>query len=94
MIDTQMVAESLRLMLIGMSIVFGFLMLLVVLLRGMSWFAARVAPADFHELAAGAASMSRGTGAAGNPMADPAADSELIAVMAAAVARYRARQGG
>ncbi|EIC19985.1 OadG family protein [Thiorhodovibrio frisius] len=86
-IDTQMMGEGLRLMLIGMSIVFGFLMLLVVLLRGMSWLATRLAPADLHDGAAGSVAVAAGTG-----VGAPAAETELIAVLAAAVARYRARQ--
>lgn len=83
--ETGMIGESLRLMLIGMTIVFGFLMLLVVLLRGMSWLAARIAPAELQEAAAGA-----GSSAAGGRLDE----TDLVAVIAAAVARYRARHPG
>lgn len=85
-LGADMIGEGLRLMLIGMSIVFGFLMLLVVFLRGMSWLAARVAPAEPHDGAAAPIPAAVGGAAA--------ADTELVAVMAAALARYRARQGG
>ncbi len=90
MIDAEMIEESLRLMLIGMSIVFVFLMLLVVCLRAMSWFAAKLAPADWHEAASGLAQA----GLSGRHEAALVADNELVAVMAAAVARYRTRGCG
>jgi oxaloacetate decarboxylase gamma subunit len=77
--ETGLIGESLRLMLIGMGIVFAFLMLLVVCLRTMSWLAARLAPADLVETAPA------GVAVAGEPQDD------LIAVIAAAVARYRRR---
>lgn len=80
--DSGLIGESLRLMVIGMTIVFFFLMLLVVCLRGMSWFAARVAPAEGPEtLSAGP--IRSDAGAPG--------DGDLVAVISAAIARYRAR---
>ncbi|WP_242469534.1 OadG family protein [Rhabdochromatium marinum] len=75
-----MIGESLWLMLIGMSIVFAFLMLLVVLLRGMSWFAARVAPVERLD-----------SSAAALPSGGAVAQTDVIAVITAAVAHYRAR---
>ncbi|MBK5969558.1 MULTISPECIES: OadG family protein [Thiorhodovibrio] len=83
--EAGMIGESLRLMLIGMSIVFAFLMLLVVCLRGMSWLAARIAPAELQDAPVGA--MAGGAGAAPD-------DADVVAVIAAAVARYRARHPG
>lgn len=80
-----MIEESLILMLIGMGIVFGFLVLLVVLLRLMSAFASWVAPADWHDAPASAALVGE--------RAVPT-DTELIAVLSAAVARYRSRSPG
>lgn len=75
--ETALLFESLRLMLIGMGIVFSFLLLLVGILRVMSWAAARLAPLPQTEPAV--------------PVAGVGAETETpIAVIAAAVARYRA----
>ncbi|MGD8207350.1 MAG: OadG family protein [Thiohalocapsa sp.] len=77
-----MLTESLRLMGIGMGIVFTFLLLLVGILRAMSWLALRIAPAEPQVPAATTAQ---------EPLpVTPEAD-DLIAVIAAAIARYRAR---
>lgn len=67
-------------MLLGMGIVFGFLILLVFVLRLMSWLAGRLAPAE--QVAAGSPSHA----------APGVTDSTLIAVLGAAVTRYRARR--
>jgi len=78
--DTELIGESLRLMGIGMGIVFTFLLLLVALLRAMSWIALRLAPPE-PELAAPP------------PATVPVSgfDDDVIAVISAAVARWRAR---
>jgi oxaloacetate decarboxylase gamma subunit len=80
MSNADLVVESLRLMGIGMGIVFCFLLLLVAILRLMSWAAGRISPAlPEPELI-----LPPDTGS-GPP----------IAVITAAIARYRAaRHGG
>ncbi|EXJ16708.1 hypothetical protein D779_3385 [Imhoffiella purpurea] len=71
--------ESLRLMMIGMGIVFGFLLLLVGILKLVSSVAQRIVPAEAHPVPSP------------SPLPHPpASDSDdLIAVIGAAVARYR-----
>jgi oxaloacetate decarboxylase gamma subunit len=81
--ETDLINESLRLMAIGMGIVFSFLLLLVLLLRVMSWLAAKLAPDTAAE--SGASATMPAFAATG------ASESELIAVISAAVGRYRAR---
>jgi oxaloacetate decarboxylase gamma subunit len=44
--NATLLFESLRLMAIGMTIVFSFLMLLVVILRAMSWVTTRFSPLE------------------------------------------------
>ncbi len=74
----ELMAEGLRLLLIGMGIVFSFLIVLVFAMKGMSWLAFRLGghPEDIVL-----------------PAASPAvADTDktaLVAVISAAVARYR-----
>ncbi|MCG6943230.1 MAG: OadG family protein [Thiohalocapsa sp.] len=77
MSETALLLESLRLLMIGMGIVFSFLLLLVGMLRLMSWAALRLAPVS----------------AAPAPQTSAAADDRVVAVIAAAVARYRAGRG-
>lgn len=79
-----MLVEGLRLMLIGMGIVFSFLLLLVGLLRLMSSLAQRLAPAEVAPQAA-AAAVPR--------PAEFGDQGELVAVISAAVARWRSRHG-
>ena len=75
----DLLMDGLRLMAIGMGIVFAFLLLLVGVMRAMSAVAMRVAPEP------GLAVGDR------VPAAAEQADSELVAVITAAVARYRRR---
>jgi oxaloacetate decarboxylase gamma subunit len=75
----DLLMEGLRLMAIGMGIVFAFLLLLVGVMRAMSALAMRLAPDP------GLAVGGRMSGAAEQ------GDAELIAVITAAVARYRRR---
>jgi oxaloacetate decarboxylase (Na+ extruding) subunit gamma len=76
--QTDLLLESLRLMGIGMGIVFCFLMLLVALLKGMSRVASRLGPPEPLPTA-------------GKPPS-AVADDELVAVIGAAIAQYRARR--
>jgi len=80
-----LVIESLRLMSIGMGIVFGFLLLLVGVLRIMSWFALRILPVEPPSLALPGSRPTPAT-----PASQDADD--LIAVISAAIARYRSRR--
>jgi oxaloacetate decarboxylase gamma subunit len=80
MSESGLMIESLRLMGIGMGIVFCFLLLLVGILRGMSWTAQRLAPPEQTPASAAAAAIA-GQGDQSN---------DLIAVISAAIARYRA----
>ncbi len=79
--ETDLVMESLRLMGIGMGIVFSFLLMLVGVLRVMSWAALKLAPPEPHPLA------TPSSGLAATQDAD-----DLIAVISAAIARYRSRR--
>lgn len=72
-----------ELMLLGMGIVFGFLILLVFAMRGMSALAGLLDRGEIEPVA----TMPR-------PAAAPAiGQDQLIAVIAAAVSRYRAARG-
>lgn len=79
--DTELLLQGAELMLLGMGIVFAFLTILVFTLRGMSKLA------DWLD-----------DGAAAEPAApapiDVADNRQLVAVIAAAVARYRASNAG
>jgi len=77
-VDTNLVLQGVELMLLGMGIVFGFLTLLVFTLRGMSLLADRL---DSSEIA------SQPVGTAPLEISD---NRQLMAVIAAAVSRYRA----
>ena len=77
--DTNLVLQGVELMLLGMGIVFGFLTLLVFTLRGMSLLADRLDVSDVAQ-----------PGAAAATPADLSDDRQLMAVISAAVARYRA----
>ncbi|MCB1753204.1 MAG: OadG family protein [Gammaproteobacteria bacterium] len=76
---TDLLMEGVELMLLGMGSVFVFLAILVLLLKGMSRLALTLAP---EEVAIGVASPV-GT--------KPDADDELLAVISAAINRYRSR---
>ena len=75
--DTNLMLQGVELMLLGMGIVFGFLSILVFTLRGMSLLAGRLGGTELVEPAAPA------------PI-DVSDNRQLVAVIAAAVARYRA----
>lgn len=73
---TELLIEGVELMLLGMGSVFIFLAVLVFVLKGMSRLAQALAP---EELTAGVASS----------VVDE--DDELLAVISAAIARYRSQ---
>lgn len=74
-----MLVEGLMLMVVGMTIVFSFLLLLVGMLFGMSWLTARLAP----EPVAAAADVAVGAPGEG--------DARLAAAVSAAIHLYRLR---
>lgn len=74
--DSNLMIQGIELMLLGMGIVFGFLTVLVFTLRAMSAFAGRFGEEE------GVAEMTQ-------PI-DVADNRPLVAVVSAAVARYRA----
>ncbi len=76
---TNLLSEGLTLMLLGMGIVFTFLAMLVLAMYGMSWLAQKLAPAGVDRPAA---LLPR--------VANSDAD-ELVAVVSAAIHRYRNR---
>jgi len=78
MSDMALLIESLRLLVIGMGIVFAFLVLLVGVVRLMSWSVTRLEPAQPQPIAASPPST---------PTDQP---DDLIAVISAAITRYRA----
>ncbi|MEA1049753.1 OadG family protein [Lamprobacter modestohalophilus] len=80
--ETTLIADSLSLMAIGMGTVFSFLLLLVLLLKGMSWLAEKLAPGGVEPLLTPAQVSRNGQ----------IADAELVAVISAAVARYRSHR--
>lgn len=80
---SELMATGLQLMLLGMGIVFGFLVLLVVMLKLMSRLAARFPDAPAPTPAPVSAAPEPG-----------ATDATLIAVVSAAVTRYRVGRGG
>jgi oxaloacetate decarboxylase gamma subunit len=81
--ETSLINASLNLMAIGMGTVFSFLLLLVAMLRAMSWLAQRLSgePAELP-MAAGTA-----------PSATVEAEQQrLIAAISAAITYYRSRR--
>jgi oxaloacetate decarboxylase (Na+ extruding) subunit gamma len=83
MSPTPMLIESLVIMLIGMTIVYGFLLLLVGILRVMSWAALRISPIAIEPEPMRSSALAAG-----------GADAPPLAVIVAAVARYRADHAG
>lgn len=78
---SDLMMTGFELMLLGMGMVFGFLILLVFALKAMSWATGRFDSGESP------------VAVAGNAPAQPAAgDNTLIAVISAAVARYRAER--
>ncbi|MBK1722465.1 OadG family protein [Thiocystis violacea] len=83
MSETDLLLESLRLLVVGMGIVFGFLLMLVGILRGMSAIVLKFPHLEAQPTGAGSA----GTGPAQATGSE--SSEELLAVITAAVARYR-----
>ena len=79
--DTSLLVQGVELMLLGMGIVFGFLTILVFTLRGMSLLADRLD--DTPEIPV----------AAPEPI-NVSDNRQLVAVISAAVSRYRASRVG
>ncbi|MCG6966934.1 MAG: OadG family protein [Chromatiaceae bacterium] len=79
---TNLLVQGVELMLLGMGIVFSFLAILVFTLRGMSWLADRLDTAPVSQPSTATAPI------------DVSDSRELVAVIAAAVARYRASRSG
>jgi len=81
---SELLIDALVLMAVGMTIVYGFLLLLVAMLFGMSRLAHWIAP---HELAAGPTGTLRVTDLDGP-------EGRRVAAIGAAVAQYRRRHPG
>jgi oxaloacetate decarboxylase gamma subunit len=79
MLLTDMLMSGLELMVLGMGIVFVFLTMLVVVMQGMSWVAARLQPEAPGERQPAPVHVTAGH----------AADPRLIAAISVAVSRYR-----
>ncbi len=78
--DNDLVIQGLELMLLGMGIVFAFLTILVFTMRGMSLLAARLDNAPEPEVA--------------QLPIDVSDNRQLVAVISAAIAQYRASRAG
>jgi oxaloacetate decarboxylase gamma subunit len=78
--NANLLLQGVELMLLGMGIVFGFLTILVFTLRGMSLFADRLSGNEAVEVAPEPIEVSD--------------QRRLVAVMTAAVARYRSSRTG
>ena len=76
---SDLLMQGVNLMLLGMGIVFIFLMILVLAMNGMSRLAAILSGPDTHETQP----ETSGTGTE---------DEELIAVISAAISRFRAKK--
>jgi len=83
--ETSLIMPSLNLMAIGMGTVFSFLLLLVLMLRAMSWLSQRLS-GDPPELL-----MPVGNATAAGSEAD---QQQLIAAISAAISCYRSRRRG
>lgn len=77
---TNLVLQGVELMLLGMGIVFGFLTLLVFTLRGMSMLAGRLDSGEVAQPSTAPAPV------------DVSDNRQLVAVITAAIARYRANR--
>ena len=80
-VDTNLLMQGVELMLLGMGIVFGFLSILVFTLRGLSRLAGMLADETAAEVAP-------------TVPVNVADNTQLVAVVTAAIARYRASRAG
>ena len=76
----DLLMQGVKLMALGMGIVFCFLVLLVFMMQGMSWLAHRIGGAEHYHAEP-----------APSPAPARAFEADLIAVIGAAVYRYRAQ---
>lgn len=76
---SDLVLQGVNLMLLGMGIVFSFLAILVVALNGMSKLASALYQPEILE-------------STSTPSSTEVGDSELIAVISAAISRFRSRK--
>ena len=76
----DLLVQGIELMVLGMGIVFSFLVLLVFTMQGMSWLAHRIGGEELYHAEPGPSAA---------PV--PAAEADVIAAIGAAVYRYRAR---
>ena len=79
-----------KLMLLGMGIVFSFLIVLVFAVKGMSRLANWLAP----ESAAEASALLAGAGSTTQAVVGQSQDEEVVAVISAAIARFRSHHSG
>lgn len=82
----DLLIDALKLMVIGMTVVYGFLLLLVGILLGMSRWATRLAAGGAGQDEAAQVAAHSGTPGPGDP--------RLVAAITIAVERYRRRQRG
>mgnify|MGYP001820952660 FL=1 len=75
----ELMMEGFQLLGFGMGIVFGFLIILVFAMKAMSWLA----------LALGGQPQALPAATPDTPMSSADTDGELVAVISAAIARYR-----
>ena len=76
----DLLVQGIELMVLGMGIVFSFLVLLVFMMQGMSWLAHRIGGEEHYHAESGPASAPA-----------PAAEADRIAAIGAAIYRYRVR---
>ena len=81
---TELMGNALDLMMVGMGFVFSFLIILVFVTMIMSLIATRISPAEAKPVRTSGGNR---TGGGSSPMDDP----KLMAVISAAVSKYRDR---
>ena len=82
MVLSEMLTSGLELMVLGMGIVFTFLAMLIVVMQGMSWLAARLQPESPDQTGPAPVHVTAGH----------ASDTRVIAAISVAISRYRASQ--
>ncbi len=87
MTANELLLEGIELMLLGMGIVFAFLILLIFATKGMSALVTRFAPAPAPVIKAPPKKVVASGAVA------PEQDAELLAVLQAAISQHRARRG-
>ncbi|SEK40048.1 oxaloacetate decarboxylase, gamma subunit [Atopomonas hussainii] len=87
MTANELLLEGFELMLLGMGIVFSFLILLIFATKAMSALVTRFAPTPAPVIKAAPKKVAAAGAAA------PEQDAELLAVLQAAISQHRARRG-